>query len=443
VAVGTERRRIPPSAMPGGPVTQPSELDQLAVLKHIAEGAPLTTTLDVLALAIERGVPGARAVITLRRGEQVIAAAPSLTAKVAAALVMTSPDGDRAATAAQRGLLVAADTDPGWKQGAHAAAVTVGIRGCWSAPILGGQECGLGTLAVYLAEPRSPRPGELAVLDQARYLAAVAIRQHLASAEMTDLARLDPVTELANRDLAPDLRRSMAADELSLAYQPIVRLPASQLVRYEALLRWTSARGPVSPAAFVPVAERAGLGSALGRFVLSEALAALGRRRHCAPGAAVGLSINVTAHDLADDELVTTVAALLAQHRVPATTVTLEVTERALVRGGGAGWRTLRGLSDLGLRIALDDFGVGFSQLSYLLQFRFDELKIDRTFVSRIVTDRAARVIVASMITMARDLGLEVVAEGIEQPAQRDLVHRLGATYGQGYLFGEAGPLPR
>ena len=126
--------------------------------------------------------------------------------------------------------------------------------------------------------------------------------------------------------------------------------------------------------------------------------------------------------------------------QLPRGSVTLEVTEGVLLRGGAAGWRVLAGLRDIGARIALDDFGTGFSQLSYLRQFWFDEIKIDRSFVTAMMRDVAARAIIVGVIAVAGYAGSEVVAEGVERPEQRAMLLELGCTHGQGYLFGAPGP---
>ena len=242
--------------------------------------------------------------------------------------------------------------------------------------------------------------------------------------------------------LAPALRHGIEAQEFGLAYQPIITLASAQVARYEALLRWTSGdHEGVPPDTFVPMAERMGLVGDLGRHALTEALGELHRRS--GPGALpdVGVSVNVSVHQLSDDSLPATVEEALAKYALPARCLTLEVTEGVLLRSGGIGWRILSALRDLGTRIAIDDFGTGFGQLSYLRQFAFDEIKIDRSFVSDLVDDERARAIVTQIVSLAKALDAEVVGEGIERPEQRDVLTDLGCDYGQGYLFGEPGPM--
>ena len=242
--------------------------------------------------------------------------------------------------------------------------------------------------------------------------------------------------------LAPAVRHGIEALEFGLAYQPIVDLASARVIRYEALLRWTSGEHEgVPPETFVPVAERMGLVGDLGRHALTEALAELHRRSRPPAAPEIGVSVNVSVHQLSDDSLPATVEEALAKFALPARCLTLEVTEGVLLRSGGIGWRILSTLRDLGARIAIDDFGTGFGQLSYLRQFAFDEIKIDRSFVADLVDDARARAIVTSIVSLAKSLDAEVVGEGIERPEQRDMLIELGCDYGQGYLLGVPGPM--
>jgi diguanylate cyclase (GGDEF)-like protein len=271
-----------------------------------------------------------------------------------------------------------------------------------------------------------------AALDRAKALGRGQVVMHDQSAPGRD----DVVA------LAPALRHGIAAQEFGLAYQPILRLGSERVVRYEALLRWTSGdHEGVPPDTFVPMAERMGLVGDLGRHALMEALGEL--HRHTRPNATpeVGVAVNVSVHQLSDDSLPGTVEEALAKYAVPARNLTLEVTEGVLLRSGGIGWRILSALRDLGTRIAIDDFGTGFGQLSYLRQFAFDEIKIDRSFIADMVDDARARAIVTNILSLANSLDAEVVAEGIERTDQRDMLIDLGCDLGQGYLLGAPGPM--
>ena len=149
----------------------------------------------------------------------------------------------------------------------------------------------------------------------------------------------------------------------------------------------------------------------------------------------------MSVRQLADPQLPVLLAELLEEHQLPRGSVTLEVTEGVLLSSGAAGWRVLAGMRETGARIALDDFGTGFSQLSYLRQFWFDEIKIDRSYVTAMMRDVAARAIIVGVIAVAGYAGSEVVAEGVERPEQRAMLLELGCSYGQGYLFGPPGPI--
>jgi diguanylate cyclase (GGDEF)-like protein len=248
-------------------------------------------------------------------------------------------------------------------------------------------------------------------------------------------------------DLEADLRRALGDGQLSLHYQPIVRLADRQAVGWEALLRWAHPeRGPVPPGVFIPAAEDTGLIDDIGRWVLHQAT-----RQVADPGGPGGmtLSVNVSGRQIMDPRLVEDVAAALAGTGLPAAALTLELTETVLARDPELALRQLHLLKELGVRLSIDDFGTGYSSLSYLRNLPVDQLKIDRSFVSGLdaVAGRAASTedaaIVRAIIQLGRSLELEVVAEGIETEAQLAALVALGCPYGQGYLLGRpAAPLP-
>jgi diguanylate cyclase (GGDEF)-like protein len=237
--------------------------------------------------------------------------------------------------------------------------------------------------------------------------------------------------------LGPALRRGLAEEELTLAYQPIVALADRSVDHYEALLRWRGPHGVVSPDAFVPVAEQVGLVNTLGRYALTRALAELARQR--GRGHDVGISVNLSVRQLADDTLPDLVQRLVKEYDLPPERVTMEVTEGVLLTASDDGWDTLEKIKTSGVRISLDDFGTGFSQINYLRQFRFDEVKIARTFVTDMLSNKTARAIVIGTIAFAKAADVAIVAEGIEREEQAELLLELGCTHGQGYLFGAAG----
>lgn len=238
--------------------------------------------------------------------------------------------------------------------------------------------------------------------------------------------------------IAPALRRGMDAEELALAYQPVVALADHRIDHYEALLRWTTPRGVVPPDSFVPVAEQTGLVGDLGRYALERALAELNRQR--ASGRDIGMSVNLSVRQLSDENLPALIAALINSFALPPETVTMEVTEGVLLTSSAKGWETLSQIRDVGVRISLDDFGTGFSQIGYLRRFQFDEIKIDREFVRDMAHDITSRAIIVGAVGFAKSAGLITVAEGIETQDQADALLELGCDLGQGYLYGEGLP---
>lgn len=235
-----------------------------------------------------------------------------------------------------------------------------------------------------------------------------------------------------------DLRRAIERDELRLAYQPIVALAQGQTVGFEALIRWQHPeRGLVSPAEFIPLAEETGLIVPIGSWVLNAACldaAEWQRRAEVAPDFFV--SINLSARQIEHAGLIDEVAEALARSGLPARHLNLEITERAVVQDLAAAQATLRALKQLGVRIAVDDFGVEHSSLGYIKRFPIDILKLDRAFVAELGKDPADAAIVRAMVTLAKTLNLELVAEGIETSGQADLLIDLGCGWGQGYYLG-------
>lgn len=239
---------------------------------------------------------------------------------------------------------------------------------------------------------------------------------------------------LARIDIERDLRRAIEGRGLHLAYQPQVALADRSVVGVEALVRWDDPdRGAVSPDEFIPVAEETGLVVALGEWAIDTALADI----------AVGLgdlvvSVNLSARQLDEPGLTERTAEALARHGVEASRLRLEITESALVRDVERSSTLLRSLHDLGVRVSIDDFGTGYASLEHVRRIDVaDSLKIDRLFVAGIVTDPRDRAIVAAAVTLGRSLGFEMVAEGVEDPAQVEILVEMGCDAAQGYWFGE------
>ncbi|HLA34026.1 MAG TPA: EAL domain-containing protein [Rhodocyclaceae bacterium] len=236
------------------------------------------------------------------------------------------------------------------------------------------------------------------------------------------------------RRLEDDLRQAVAAHELRLAFQPIVDIHANKLVGAEALLRWQHAeRGFVSPEIFIPLAEKIGLIGEIGRFVLGEACKQVAQWRR--NGMDVYVSVNVSARQIPDELPAIAVQTMLRRHKLPPQAIAIEITEGVLMSDIAVAQRWIEELRSAGLRIYLDDFGTGYSSLSYLKRFPMDTVKIDKSFIRDMGADTSDRALVEAIVTMASSLGLNVVAEGVEELAQLALLREMGCTYGQGYLF--------
>jgi len=231
-----------------------------------------------------------------------------------------------------------------------------------------------------------------------------------------------------------DLRRALERDELRVVYQPIVTLSDGSIRGFEALVRWEHPeRGLLSPAQFIPVAEESGMIVALGRVVLEEAC-----RQSAAWSAVHGpipIHVNLSARQVADPNLVDSVAHVVRTSGVEPANLVLELTESSLLERVHSPGETLVRLKALGISLILDDFGTGYSSLSYLQHFPLSGLKIDRSFVAALGGANGDGAIVDAILRMARALDLEVVAEGLETADHLDVLRRLGCQFGQGYLF--------
>jgi len=242
-------------------------------------------------------------------------------------------------------------------------------------------------------------------------------------------------------DMENDLRRAIERGELRLHYQPLVDLTTDRIVGFEALVRWQHpVRGLVPPLSFIPLAEETGLILPLGRWVLETACRQAREWRDARPGdPQLMMSVNLSARQFGQPDLVDQVVAILAETGLDSTTLELEITESVVMDQSEVGIRTLHRLRDMGVRLVLDDFGTGYSSLAYLKHLPLDTIKIDRTFVAGL-DGEADRSIVEAVIALAHGLRISVVAEGIETEAQFEILRAMGCDTGQGYLF--ARPLP-
>jgi diguanylate cyclase (GGDEF)-like protein len=235
-------------------------------------------------------------------------------------------------------------------------------------------------------------------------------------------------------ELEADLGNALERNEFFLQYQPIFDLTSQDVLGIEALIRWQHpTRGVVEPDAFIPIAEDSGLISAIGRWVLHEACRQLAVWQ--ANGETVGVSVNVSAYQLDRGGLTDEVARAIGESGVAPGSLTLEITESALMHDVHAATRRLAALKALGVRIAIDDFGTGYSSLAYLRQFPVDALKIDRSFISNLGTSTDAAAIIHALVQLGKTLSIETLAEGIEDHDQLRQLQREHCDHGQGFLF--------
>ena len=240
--------------------------------------------------------------------------------------------------------------------------------------------------------------------------------------------------------VAEDLYGALERHELTVEYQPIVSAEGA-LVAAEALVRWDHPqRGRLSPGEFLDAAERYKLTPAIAERVLDVALADLARWRAAGAGADLTVSVNVSASDLRDEGLVKIVATALLRHGLPPEALTIEITETAMMRNPELAQDVMHALADLGVRLAVDDYGTGYSSLEYLLKLPITEIKLDRAFCAHIVTELRATAIVRSTIDLTHALGLRMVAEGVEDEGTLFILNELGCDLVQGWHLGR--PMP-
>jgi diguanylate cyclase (GGDEF)-like protein len=232
-----------------------------------------------------------------------------------------------------------------------------------------------------------------------------------------------------------ELPRALSANELELHYQPIIAAHGGRIVGVEALLRWTHAtRGSIGPAVFIPVAEQMGLMDALGAFVLRRALQEAKRWPD------LYIAVNLSPLQVRDRTIVDLVRSALEESGVAPSRLMLEITEGVLVDNPEEMVKRIEDLHDLGVRVALDDFGSGYSNLSYLQRFPLDKLKIDRSFVVALGNSANGGVIIQAIVALGRALGLSVLVEGVETEQQRVLLRLAGCDEMQGFLFAKPAP---
>jgi diguanylate cyclase (GGDEF)-like protein len=289
-------------------------------------------------------------------------------------------------------------------------------------------------IAASIGIARFPDHGD----DAAALLRAADVAMYAAKRGKTGWSLYDPEHDERRRDfltLLGELRRAVEAGELMLHYQPKVSLQENKVTAVEALVRWNHpSRGVVGPQDFIPFAEQTGYISAITRWVLTRSIEQCGRWHRS--GLRLKMCVNVSARDLRQEHaLVQHISAALREAQLPAGMLCLEITESALMDDPRSSQSTLRKLRDLGIATSIDDYGTGYSSLAYIKELAVNELKIDRAFVSGMEADARNAAIVRSTIELGHNLGLAVVAEGVETDHELAELRRFGCDIAQGYHF--------
>jgi len=291
-----------------------------------------------------------------------------------------------------------------------------------------------GSIGVAISSPHYTHPEELLRdADTAMYRAKA---QGKACYSLFDAAM--HARAVAELKMEADLRRAVEQQGFHLDYQPVIALGSGQLVGFEALIRWHHPElGPVSPAAFIPMAEETGLIVAIGQWVLSTACEQLASWRSLGSGLGhVTISVNLSSRQLfGNNDLVAQVADTLRRTGLPAANLKLEITESILMADVTAASEKLRQLKGIGVRISMDDFGTGYSSLSYLHRFPVDTLKIDQSFIRNMGKSVEAVAIVRAILSLAQSLKMDVIAEGPETADEVQLLRSMDCPHVQGHYF--------
>jgi diguanylate cyclase (GGDEF)-like protein len=245
----------------------------------------------------------------------------------------------------------------------------------------------------------------------------------------------------AQLELESELRRALGGGQIYLEYQPIFQLAEQKLVGFEALMRWNHPeRGVLEPSMFIPIAEETGLIVPLGNWVLNEACRQMAEWNRGNEHLGLRVSVNVSSLQLTHPDFVSQVGQALQNAGLPASSLTLEVTESVLMEGIENAITTLNHIRDMGVTLSIDDFGTGYSMMKQLQNVPAIELKIDKTFVQNMHANHADLVMVEKIIEMGHELEMEVIAEGVETEDQFKLLREKGCDGVQGYFFSRALP---
>jgi len=309
-----------------------------------------------------------------------------------------------------------------------------------SVPIRSAEGLILGVLTVLSCHPhRSMARDELRMLESMAELASnqVELRHFRNNSRKRGVRSVRQPQAATIWPQPVDLRSALEKHEFVLFYQPEVELATHRIVGLEALIRWRHPeRGLIPPMDFIPAAEECGLILPIGDWGMAEVCSQIKQWTHeDASRSALRVCVNLSARQFSRDGLADHVEALLSRHGIASRQLGLEMTESSLMSDARTAFEVLGDLRRLGVSLLMDDFGTGYSSLNHLHSFPFDVLKIDRSFVNRMTEGEQALQIVKTIIELARALGMDVVAEGVETIEQHNLLRDLGCRYGQGFLF--------
>lgn len=370
-------------------------------LGHEAGDQTLVLVARRIALAVEAGEAAPQDVLVGRiGGDEFTIFAPSIT---------TTADAMRLGERLQRVLSEPIEIDAG-----------TAIASC--------------SIGIAVAHPGDQFAALLSSADIAMYGAKIAGKNQIVlfSPEMAHESRVNKLIE-------SDIRSTLTDGSLSIAYQPQFDCATRRIVSAEALLRWNHpVLGEIKPGRFVPIAERLGLISLFGDWVLEEAVKCIARLNE--QGTPLAIGVNVSPIQLRSDSFCRTVKAILRRHKVPAHLLELEITESVATADCCETDRTLADLREAGVSIAIDDFGMGYSNLARLVRLPIDRVKIDKSMIDHVADHLPTQILVKTVVDMSNALGVKVLAEGIETEDQLALLVSLGCEFGQGFLISR--PIP-
>ena len=299
--------------------------------------------------------------------------------------------------------------------------------------ISGQQIYSSASIGIVLASPLYDKPDDLVRdADIAMYRSKV---KGKARFEIYDSKMHSSAVSLLQMEM--DLRRAIDRAEFTLNYQPIVSLNSEKIVGFEALIRWNHpTRGNIPPDDFIPVAEETGLILPIGNWVLREACSQMQQwREKYSLANSLIVNVNLSARQLEQKDLVKQIARILKETKLDPACLKLEITESVIMKNAEETITKVRKLREMGVLLSIDDFGTGYSSLSYLHRFPIDTLKVDRSFVNLIGAEGEHSEIIQTIITLAYNLGMDVVAEGVETAEQLKFLRQVNCNYGQGYFY--------